>query len=141
MSILYIILLAAIKGLILVLMLLLVAATNVYVERRIAAFIQQRIGPNRVGPFGVLQPFADVLKLFLKEDIVPDSADKSVHGLAPIISLFATFVVWSVIPFADSFQLFGYTIQAGIAPDVNIGLLFIMAITSVGIYEIGRAHV
>jgi NADH-quinone oxidoreductase subunit H len=139
MTILYIVLLAVIKGLILITMLLLVAATNVYVERRIAAFIQQRIGPNRVGPFGLLQPFADVLKLFLKEDIVPDGADKAVHGLAPVISLFATFTVWSVIPFADSFELFGYTIQAGIAPDVNIGLLFILAMTSVGIYGITLA--
>lgn len=139
MSIFYTILLAAIKGLILILMLLLVAAANVYSERRIAAFIQQRIGPNRVGPFGLLQPFADVLKLLLKEDIVPDGADKAVHGFAPVISLFAAFTVWSVIPFADSFQLFGYTIQAGIAPDVNIGLLFIMAITSVGIYGITLA--
>ncbi|MEI6090032.1 MAG: NADH-quinone oxidoreductase subunit NuoH [bacterium] len=139
MTIFYILLLAIIKGLILITMLLLVAATNVYVERRIAAFIQQRIGPNRVGPFGLLQPFADVLKLFLKEDIVPDGADKAVHGLAPVISLFATFTVWSVIPFADSFQLFGYTIQVGIAPDVNIGLLFILAMTSVGIYGITLA--
>ncbi len=139
MTIIYILLLAVIKGLILITMLLLVAATNVYAERRVAAFIQQRIGPNRAGPFGLLQPFADVLKLFLKEDIVPDGADKAVHSLAPVISLFATFTVWSVIPFSDSFQLFGYTIQAGIAPDVNIGLLFILAMTSVGIYGITLA--
>ena len=82
--------------------LLTAAAYSVYLERKVAALIQQRVGPNRVGPFGLLQPLADVIKLILKEDIVPTAADRLVHFLAPIISVTIALVVMAVIPFAKA---------------------------------------
>jgi NADH-quinone oxidoreductase subunit H len=130
---------AGIKGLIIVSMMLFVAAASVYLERKVSAFIQLRIGPNRVGPFGLLQPFADVFKLFMKEDIVPEAADKWFHRLAPVISLGVAFAVYAVIPFADYIVINGKVIAFGIAPDVNIGILYILALTSVGVYGITLA--
>ena len=138
-EILWVILEAGIKALGIVLMVQLMAALNVYLERKISAFIQNRIGPNRVGPFGTLQPFADVLKLFMKEDIVPKNADKLFHALAPIISLGVAIVVWTVIPLSTYIELFGRKIYLGIAPDLNIGILFILAMTSVGVFGITLA--
>ncbi|MGB9770442.1 MAG: NADH-quinone oxidoreductase subunit NuoH [Candidatus Kapaibacteriota bacterium] len=123
--------------LILTLILLVAAAFGVYLERKVSAWIQNRIGPNRVGPFGLLQPFADVIKLFLKEDITPYAADKFFHRIAPIISLGVAFSVYAVIPFADPFRLGDKTIYFAITtPDVNVGILFILALTSVGVYGI-----
>ena len=78
----------------------------VYAERRVSAFIQGRIGPNRVGPFGLFQAVADVIKLILKEDIVPRAASKIMHALAPIISLTVAMVTLAVIPFGESFSIF-----------------------------------
>lgn len=130
---------AGIKALIIISMMLLVAAASVYVERKVSAFIQLRIGPNRVGPFGILQPFADVFKLFLKEDIIPAAADKWFHRLAPVISLGVAFAVYAVIPFADYIVIDDKIVQFGIAPDVNVGILFILAMTSVGVYGITLA--
>ncbi|MFN3269278.1 MAG: NADH-quinone oxidoreductase subunit NuoH, partial [Candidatus Kapaibacteriota bacterium] len=122
---------------ILTLILLIAAAFGVYLERKISAFIQNRIGPNRVGPFGILQPFADVIKLFLKEDITPYAADKFFHRIAPVISLGVAFSVYAVIPFADPFKYGDKLIYFSITtPDVNIGILFILALTSVGVYGI-----
>ncbi len=120
-------------------MLLTAAAVLVYLERKVSAYIQMRIGPNRVGPVGVLQPFADVFKLFMKEDLVPAAADKKFHRLAPIISLGVTIAVYAVIPLADPFRLGDRLIYMGLAPDVNIGILFILAMTSVGVYGITLA--
>jgi NADH-quinone oxidoreductase subunit H len=130
---------AGIKGLIIVSMMLLVAAVSVYLERKISAFIQLRYGPNRVGPFGLLQPFADVFKLFMKEDLVPDNADKNFHRLAPIISLGIAFAVYAVIPFADYIYIGDRIVYFGVAPNLNIGILFILALTSVGVYGITLA--
>ena len=134
---------ALIKAVCILTMILLSAATFVYFERKISALIQNRYGPNRVGPFGVLQPFADVFKLFLKEDLVPKASDKWVHRYAPIISLGVTVAVFAVIPFANYFTIgTGETarkIYMGIAPNLNIGFLFILAMTSVGVYGITLA--
>lgn len=122
---------------ILTLILLVAAALGVYLERKISAWIQNRIGPNRVGPFGLLQPFADVLKLFLKEDITPYAADKFFHRVAPVISLGVALSVYAVIPFADPFKMGDKVIYFAITtPDVNAGILFILALTSVGVYGI-----
>ena len=103
-------------------------AYMVYLERKVVAFIQVRLGPMRVGPWGLLQPIADGLKLILKEDIVPKAADKWMFLMAPVISVFPAFVVFSVIPFGES-TIFRIT-------DINIGVLFILAIGSLGIYGV-----
>ncbi len=106
----------------------LMVAYMVYLERKVVAFIQVRLGPMRVGPWGLLQPIADGLKLILKEDIVPKAADKWMFLMAPVISVFPAFVVFSVIPFGES-TIFRIT-------DINIGVLFILAIGSLGIYGV-----
>jgi NADH-quinone oxidoreductase subunit H len=105
------------------------------VERRVSAYIQDRIGPNRVGPLGLLQSPADVIKLFLKEDIVPVSANKAIHTLAPIVSITVAMATFAVIPFGDQISLFGKEIKLLIA-DVNIGVLYILALTSLGVYGV-----
>jgi NADH-quinone oxidoreductase subunit H len=132
---------AGVKILVIVNMVLLAAAALVYLERKISAFIQNRIGPNRVGPMGLLQPFADVIKLFMKEDITPTAADSKFHRIAPIITLGVAVAVYSVIPFGDFIYLNGRQIYLGLAtsPNVNIGLLFVLAMTSVGVYGITLA--
>ena len=107
----------------------------VLVERKVSAFIQNRIGPNRVGPAGLFQPVADIVKLFLKEDIVPKAANKFVHSLAPIISLVVAMTTFAVIPFGNTVQLFGREIKLMIA-DVNVGILYILALSSLGVYGI-----
>lgn len=132
-----------IKAIIIITIVLMAAAVLVYMERKISAFIQNRIGPNRTGPKGLLQPFADVVKLFMKEDIVPAAATKQFHRLAPLISLGVAIAVYAVIPFADYFTIETSEgikkIYMGIAPNVNIGILFILAMTSVGVYGITLA--
>jgi NADH-quinone oxidoreductase subunit H len=109
------------------------AAYGSYAERRVSAAFQQRSGPNRVGPFGLLQPLADVLKLILKEDIIPSKADKLLHFLAPILSVTTTVLVLAVIPFAKVGD--DYVVIA----DINIGMLYILAVTSVTVYGITLA--
>jgi len=96
----------------------------VYLERKVSAFIQARLGPMRVGPWGLLQPLADGIKLLLKEDIIPIKADRAVFMIAPIVSVVAALVVLAVIPWGAAW--------ATIA-NVNIGLLFILAVSSVGV--------
>lgn len=114
------------------------AAILVLVERRLSAFIQDRIGPNRVGPFGIMQPFADVVKLVMKEDIVPKSANRIVHDLAPIISIGVALCTFAVIPVGNTIEVFGRTIKLMVA-DVNVGILYILAMTSMGVYGITLA--
>lgn len=132
----WILLEALIKAIVIVTLIMLSAAFSVYWERKLAAYIQHRYGPNRVGPYGVLQPFADVFKLFLKEDVVPEAADKKFHTLAPIITLTVTVSVFAVIPFAHYFKMGEQIIYFGVAPNLNIGILYVLALASVGVYGI-----
>ncbi len=120
--------------------LLTAAAYTVYAERKVAALIQQRVGPNRVGPLGLLQPLADVIKLLLKEDIIPVTADRLVHFMAPVISVTIALVTMAVIPFAKADMAFtegtgGFLMIA----DVNVGILYILAITSISVYGVTLA--
>jgi NADH-quinone oxidoreductase subunit H len=107
----------------------------VLLERKVIAWVQVRLGPMRVGPHGVLQPFADVVKLLLKEDITPIRADKWVFTLAPILTLVPALIAFAVIPFGGEVTLFGYRVSLVIA-DVNVGLLYLVAVTSIGVYGI-----
>jgi NADH-quinone oxidoreductase subunit H len=115
--------------------LLVSVAYAVYAERRVSAFMQNRYGPNRVGYQGLLQPFADVVKLVFKEDIVPTKANKPIHTLAPMISIFVALTTIAVVPFGNQIELFGRVITLQIT-DVNIGILYILALTSLGVYGI-----
>lgn len=110
-------------------------AYSVYAERRVSAFIQNRIGPNRVGPAGLLQPLVDAVKLLLKEDIVPEKANRFIHSLAPAISIIVSLSTFAVIPFGDTITIGGRVIQLQIA-DVNIGILYFLAMTSLGVYGV-----
>ncbi|HUX59692.1 MAG TPA: NADH-quinone oxidoreductase subunit NuoH [Ignavibacteriaceae bacterium] len=138
MNILQIIIFTVVKILIVVTVILLAVTYLVYFERKISAWAQNRIGPNRVGWHGALQSFADVLKLLLKEDIVPDAANKPIHTLAPIIALFVSFTTYAVIPFGPNINVFGFSVPLVVA-DVNIGILYILALTSLGVYAITLA--
>jgi len=117
---------ALIKILVVFLVLSIVIMYIVYVERKVLAFMQARLGPMRVGPWGALQAIADPLKLMLKEDIIPSQADKTVFMIAPVIGVMAALSVFAVIPFAGNFYI----------ADVNIGILLILAVSSLGIYGI-----
>jgi NADH-quinone oxidoreductase subunit H len=119
-------------------MLLNSAAVLVLMERKVAAFVQQRYGPYLVGPWGVLQPLADIVKLMFKEELRPKAADKALFYAAPILSATAAFAAFSVVPFGADTTFFGLLdrpikLQAA---DVNVGLLVIFAITSMGVYGI-----
>ena len=105
-------------------------------ERKVLGFIQLRLAPRRVGPHGLLQPIADGIKLFIKEDLMPDGADRKLFLLAPIMVVIPAFASLAVLPFAaDPIEIFGYSVTPFIT-DVNIGVLYILAITSLGIYGI-----
>jgi NADH-quinone oxidoreductase subunit H len=135
MGVVEIIIISLIKILLIVTVLFLTVAYSVYFERKISAWTQNRIGPNRVGYRGLLQPFADVFKLLVKEDIVPDAANKTIHTLAPFIALVVAFSTYAVIPFGPSVNIWGYDIKLVVA-DVNIGILYVLALTSLGVYGI-----
>ncbi|PYR52668.1 MAG: NADH-quinone oxidoreductase subunit NuoH [Acidobacteria bacterium] len=107
----------------------------VLLERKVIAWAQSRLGPMRVGPYGILQPIADVVKLMLKEDITPTRADKWVFTLAPIISVVPALIVYAVIPFGPEVSLFGRKVTLYIA-DINVGLLYVVSVASVGVYGI-----
>ena len=105
------------------------------IERKVVGRIQVRFGPNRVGPFGFFQPLADVIKLILKEDIVPAQADRPVFTLAPMISLVVAFAAFAVIPFGNVLSVFGWSVPLRVA-DVNVGILYIFAVSELGVYGI-----
>src|SRR5438270_12716764 len=114
---------------------LLVAMYSTYAERKIAAVIQDRRGPNRAGPFGILQPLADGLKLFMKEEIVPNLSNKFLFILGPGIAMLTAMMTSAVVPWGGTIHAFGRDIPLQIA-DVNIGILYIFGVVSMGVYGV-----
>src|SRR5512142_2695262 len=108
------------------LIVLTIAAGLIYVERRLLALFQDRYGPNRVGPFGLLQVLADVIKIFSKEDWIPPFADKPVFILAPAIIMMTVLLSFAVVPLAADISVV----------DLNIGILYVLAMSSLGVYSI-----
>jgi NADH-quinone oxidoreductase subunit H len=118
--------------------LVLTSAFMVWMERKVCAYIQDRDGPNRVGPAGLLQPFADVIKLVFKEDLRPKAASALIFAIAPVISTATAFAAFSVVPFGSETTLFGLLSEPVRleVTDVNVAVLVIFAVTSMGIYGI-----
>ncbi|MBI5483707.1 MAG: NADH-quinone oxidoreductase subunit NuoH [Deltaproteobacteria bacterium] len=111
------------------------AAYLVFAERKILAWIQDRKGPNRVGPFGLLQPLADLIKLLTKEDFVPASADKWLFYLAPAMAAIPAILIFAVIPFGATLTIFGRPLPL-VVTDLNVGLLFFLALSSIAVYGV-----
>ena len=111
------------------------AAYLVFAERRILAWVQDRKGPNRVGPFGLLQPLADLIKLLTKEDFLPAAADKWLFYLAPAMAAIPAIMIFAVIPFGAPLTVAGHTVPLVVA-DLNIGLLFFLALSSIAVYGV-----
>src|SRR5437867_616765 len=111
-----------------------VAALTLF-ERKVIAFMQVRLGPMRVGPWGLLQPIADPIKLLLKEDIIPERADKWIFALAPVITLIPAFIVYAVLPFGPAINVFGKPVTLYVT-DLNIGVLYVLSISSIGVLGI-----
>jgi NADH-quinone oxidoreductase subunit H len=114
---------------------LLIAMYSTYAERKVAAFMQDRRGPNRAGPFGLLQPLADGVKMFMKEEIIPSVSSKFLFILGPSIAMLTACITGAVIPWGTSLHIGGYNFDLQVS-DINIGLLYILAITSLGVYGI-----
>ncbi len=112
-----------------------IAAYSTYGERKIAAFLQDRIGPNRAGPFGIFQPLADGGKMFLKEEIIPADASAFLFVLGPSLAMLTALMTGVVIPWGDTVTLFGREISLQIA-DINIGILYVFGVVSMGVYGI-----
>jgi NADH-quinone oxidoreductase subunit H len=119
-------------------MLINASALLVYAERKVMGFMQQRYGPYRVGPHGLLQPLADILKLLMKEELTPKGADRILFTLAPVLAVTAAFAAFATVPWGASTTLFGLLdepVKLG-ASDVNVGVLVVFAVTSMGVYGI-----
>jgi len=112
-----------------------VAAYSTYAERKIAAFLQDRVGPDRAGPFGILQPLADGLKMFMKEEIIPTHADKFLFILGPCIMMMTASMTGVIIPWGHGLEINGtfYPVQI---TDINIGILYVFGVVSIGVYGI-----
>ncbi|TDJ30427.1 MAG: NADH-quinone oxidoreductase subunit NuoH [Gammaproteobacteria bacterium] len=120
------IVLTSIEVMLVILLLMGTVAYFTYAERKVIGYMQNRLGPNRVGWYGLLQPIADTLKMLLKEIIVPSNANPFLFYLAPLLSLLTAFAVWAVVPFSDDF----------VVADIDAGLLYILALTSMGVYGV-----
>lgn len=114
---------------------LLIAMYTTYAERKVAAIIQDRRGPNRAGPFGLLQPVADGVKLFMKEEIIPLTSNKLLFILGPSLAMLTAMLTSAVIPWGGDIEIFGRRVSLAIA-DVNIGILFVFGVVSLGVYGI-----
>lgn len=130
-----IVLFKAILVLVLFLVSLGVAAYSTYAERKVAAFLQDRIGPDRAGPFGLLQPIADGVKMFLKEEIIPNVSDKWLFILGPSMFMLTALMTSAVIPWGLPLSFGGETYHLQVA-DINIGILYVMGVVSLGVYGI-----
>ena len=126
---------SAVKVLVVLGFVLLGVPLIVWMERKVIGHMQDRIGPQRVGPFGLLQTIADGIKLFFKEDIVPDGADRVVFIIAPALPVITAFLALAVVPFGDTVRVAGHDIPLQIT-DVNIAVLWILGTTSMGVYGI-----
>jgi len=114
---------------------LVIAMYSTYMERKVAAVLQDRKGPNRAGPFGLLQPLADGLKLFFKEEIIPNFSSKFLFILGPCLAMLTAMMIGAVIPWGNKVHMFGRDISLQIA-DINIGVLYIFGVVSMGVYGI-----
>lgn len=114
---------------------LLIAMYTTFAERKVAAILQDRRGPNRAGPFGLLQPLADGMKLFFKEEIIPNFSSKALFVLGPALAMLTAIMTSAVIPWGNSLNFFGRTVSLQIA-DINIGILYIFGVVSLGVYGI-----
>ena len=123
----------AVKGLLIFVLCVVLTLLSVWGERRIVARMQMRLGPNRVGPFGLIQALADGVKLALKEDIIPKAADRAVFILAPIISATTCFMAFAVIPLTGTVKLFGEETVMQLT-DLPVGVLYVLATASIGVY-------
>ena len=134
------ILLAMIKVLVLMVIFLTATAWNTLYERRVAAKVQQRVGPNRAGPMGLLQPISDAVKLFFKEDIVTDKAERFMYWLAPIISICTALLFMAAIPFGPEIPGLADKVPPAWAKfsiiDLNVAVLFVLAVSSVAVYSV-----
>jgi NADH-quinone oxidoreductase subunit H len=110
-----------------------------WIERKFLARLQMRYGPNRAGKFGLLQPVADGLKLLFKEELTPAGADKIIFTIAPIVTLLPGLLVFAVIPIGGKVVLFGAERSLVLAPDLNVGVLYVLAVTSIAVYGITMA--
>ncbi len=124
-----------IKSIVLILFGIVGFAYTTYFERRALARIQTRIGPNRAGPAGLLQPVADAIKLIFNEELIPTKADKYLFLLAPVLTVLPSLIIWAVIPWGTSITLFGREISLYLA-DINVGVLYLMAVASIAVYGI-----
>lgn len=115
--------------------LLLLVTYLVYAERKFLARLQVRLGPNRAGPFGLLQPIADFIKLLGKEDIVPEGADRGIFLFAPAVVAATAFLIFAVVPFGQDFKISGRQVPMVIT-DLNVGLLYVLALSSLGVYGV-----
>jgi NADH-quinone oxidoreductase subunit H len=114
---------------------LVVAMYSTYAERKVAAFLQDRVGPNRAGPFGILQPMADGLKLFMKEEIIPTVSSKLLFILGPMLAMITAMMTSAVIPWGSTINIGGRQVPLQIA-DINIGVLYVFGVVSLGVYGI-----
>jgi NADH-quinone oxidoreductase subunit H len=114
---------------------LLIAMYTTYAERKVAGILQDRYGPNRAGPFGLLQPVADGIKLFMKEEIIPLTSSKWLFILGPCLAMVTAMMTGAVIPWGNKIEIFGRTVDLQIA-DINIGVLYIFGVVSMGVYGI-----
>jgi NADH-quinone oxidoreductase subunit H len=129
------IIISFIKVVVVIVVFLLMIAYLTWLERKLLGHFQVRLGPMRVGPHGLLQPIADGLKLLFKEDIIPDNVNKFIYVLAPLLTFVPALIIFAVIPFGKSIEIFGYKIDMVIS-NFNMGILYVLAVASLGIYGI-----